>query len=95
MAKGTAIVNFGAAPGSGYAITTVPAQANIATDSLVEAWIGIGSTADHNADEHIAVKLIMNVTTANIVVGSSFDIVAIASGFLTGQFEINWAGDWT
>lgn len=51
--KGITSVNFGAVPGTAEAVVTVSAPGLVAT-SLVEAWFNLKTTADHDADEHLA-----------------------------------------
>lgn len=55
-AQGTAILDFGAFPGSNVAITDVVATGVIAT-SAIEAWIRPVTSADHSDADHIAAAM--------------------------------------
>lgn len=72
MATGTAVLDFGAFPGSSHASVAVTGQAAIVAGSLVEAWIRAEATADHTADEHMMETL--KVFAADIVGGTGFTI---------------------
>ena len=71
-AQGTATLDFGAFPGQSDASVAVTGQANIASGSLVEAWIHPVATADHSADEHMLETL--KVFAGNISAGVGFTI---------------------
>jgi hypothetical protein len=55
-AQGTAVLDFGAFPGSNVAYTDVAAPGIIAT-SAVEAWIRPEATADHTDTDHVAANM--------------------------------------
>jgi hypothetical protein len=55
-AQGTATLDFGAFPGSSVTSVDVVATGVIST-SAVEAWIRPVATADHTAEDHVAVPL--------------------------------------
>lgn len=55
-AQGTATLNFGAFPGSSVTTVDVAAPGVIST-SAVEAWIRPVSTADHTAEDHMAIPM--------------------------------------
>ena len=79
-AKGTAIVNFGAFPGSSDTSVTITGQASIAAGSVVIAQIYPFATADHSADEHFAETIF--VTAGNVISGTGFTIYARNSNML-------------
>jgi hypothetical protein len=55
-AQGTAILDFGAFPGS--SVTTVDVAATgVVSTSAVEAWISPVASADHTAEDHMAAPL--------------------------------------
>ena len=56
-AQGTAILDFGAFPGSAEATVDVAGQTGFVAGSLVEAFVYPVDTADHSADEHIIESL--------------------------------------
>lgn len=76
---GTAILNFGAFPGSSDTSVAVTGQAGIVSGSIVEAWIRPVDTADHSADEHMVETI--KVFAGNISAGVGFTIY----GFDTNQ----------
>jgi len=76
---GTAILDFGAFPGSSHASVAVTGQAAIVAGSIVKAWIRPVATADHTADEHMVETL--KVFAADIVAGTGFTI----HGFNTSE----------
>lgn len=80
-AQGTAILNFGAFPGSSDTSVSVTGQTAIVAGSLVEAWIRPVLTTDHSADEHMLETL--KVFAGNIVSGTGFTIY----GFNTSQIN--------
>lgn len=86
---GTAILNFGSAPGTNYVTTTVTGQSAIVSGSNVEAFMmGNDFTSDHNVIEHQLVP--MTIRCGNIVGGSGFDISVASEYRLTGTFNIRW-----
>lgn len=90
-AQGTAVVDFGAFPGSGSTTVAVAGQGSILTSSAVEAWIRPqDATAAHSADEHIveSIKIVAGV----IVAATGFTIYAecIDGGRLYGTYNVNW-----
>jgi hypothetical protein len=50
--SGSAILNFGAFPGSVETTVDVTGQAGLTSASKVEAWVLPVATADHTVDEH-------------------------------------------
>lgn len=72
-ASGTAIVDFGAFPGTDQAQVVVSAP-GIAANSLVEAWILPLQTTDHSPDEHQVETLTVKADQASIVPNTSFVI---------------------
>lgn len=86
--KGTAILNFGSAPGTNMVITTVTGEAGILSGSAADAFIMANSTATHNSYEHSIVPIILRC--GNIIPGIGFDIIATSELRLTGTFLVNW-----
>lgn len=97
--SGTALLDFGAAPGVSDTTFAVVGQAGILSGSLVEAWVLPAATADHTADEHWAEELM--VFAGNITAGVGFTIygvhrpayTAVESGVGTvvyGKWNIGW-----
>jgi hypothetical protein len=75
--------------GSNEGKVTVTGIASIDANSSVEVFImGNDSTTDHNAIEHEIIDL--KLTVENIVPGTGFDIVAISSQRLDGDFKVHY-----
>lgn len=70
--KGSAIVDFGAFPGSADATVTVTGQTSILSGSVVMVQVRPDATADHSADEHLVTP--MRCIPKNIVAGTGFTI---------------------
>ena len=86
---GSAVLDFGSAPGTTMVTTTVTGQGSILIGSNVEAYVmGNDSTATHNAIEHQLVP--MTLRCGNIVAGTGFDIVASSEYRLSGTFAVRW-----
>jgi hypothetical protein len=85
--KGTAVINFGATPGTNI-ITTTVLDPNITTLSSVIVYMSGTGTASHNAAEHQVVPI--KFTTSNIVAGVSFDITSVSEWRLDGTFNVNY-----
>lgn len=96
MATGTVIIDFGT--GSQNASVTVTAQANILTTSKVQAEVMVSEAlGTHTEDAHLmmAMETRFAVPRSLIVANTSFTIKAFARQQLFGQYNINWAGDYT
>ena len=96
MTTGSAIVDFGAAPGTDLATVAVTGQGGILTTSKVEAWLDPAitpATADHTIDEHIMATAMTDVTASNIVAGTGFTINCVVrqgNGVMIGKFNVSW-----
>lgn len=86
--KGTATLDFGAAPGTNYIVTTVTGQTGILSGSVASAYLMAESTADHNTYEHSIVPIMLRC--GNVVASTGFDIIATSELRLTGTFTVNW-----
>jgi hypothetical protein len=90
-ATGTAIIDFGAAPGSQSASVTVAGQADIVAGSFVRAHIqATDSTATHNADEHLLLSRLVTVSCTAITAAASFTITAQSELTITGTISVRW-----
>jgi hypothetical protein len=91
---GSAIVNFGTAPGNTDASVFVPGQTNITSTSFCEAWIDGTLQAmappDHSIDEHAMFAAVAGVVCRNIVPGSGFTIEVAANMRVIGNFNLLW-----
>ena len=88
-AVGTAILDFGATPGS-RSDTVVSGQASIVSNSYVEAWLAADTSADHNAEEHALAASFVGVSCGAIIAGTGFTIFGRSSTTLTGQWSVRW-----
>ena len=90
-ATGTAVINFGALPGTSEAQVTVTGQTTISATSKVECFVmGDDSTSDHNASDHRWLPQFASFVCGTPVAGSGFTIYARAKESLTGQFALRW-----
>lgn len=92
-AQGSAVVNFGAAPGTDKASVAVTGQVAIGASSLCESWIDptIAPTTDHSVDEHIMGAAMIGVSCSAIVAGTGFTINAATQyGAMVGKFNVSW-----
>lgn len=87
-ATGTAVLNFGSAPGTNYVTTVVTGQAAIGTSSHVEAFLMADTTATHNEVEHLLAGI--KLTCGGIVAATGFTIYAFTDQRLTGTFNVHW-----
>lgn len=93
-AQGTAVLDFGAYPGTDKATIAVTGQTSIAGTSLVEPWIIPEATAIHAEDEVAMLThfVFVSVPTSTIVAGTGFTIVGVShDGFMWGTFKVGWA----
>ena len=88
---GTAALDFGSAPGTNIATTSITSQASITTSSYAEAFLMGDASTTHNAYEHMIVPIEIRCTQP--VAGSGFDIWASSDLRLTGKFNVRWV--WT
>lgn len=72
-ATGTAIVNFGAFPGSQDTSVFVP-ETSVTSGSVIQAWLMAGTTADHNSEEHMLETI--TVVPGEPIAGTGFIVYA-------------------
>jgi len=87
-ATGTAVLNFGATPGTNYVTAVVTGQAAIGTSSHVEAFLMGSTTATHNPLEHLLSAI--RLTCGDIIAATGFTIHAHTELRLTGTFSVHW-----
>ena len=89
-AQGTTTLDFGAFPGKAQTTRTITGQAGINASSLIEAWVGYGTTADHSEDEHAIEDFFVSIES--VVIGAGFDIWLWPKvGRCYGLYNISWA----
>ena len=93
MPTGTTTVDFGSgAPQANDTLKTVAitGQGAIVAGSLVEGWVRVAASSDHNIDEHSIENL--TVTAGNIVAGTGFTLyITCTEGKTYGVWNLNWA----
>lgn len=93
---GSAVLNFGAFPGTDVASIAVVGQAGIIATSLVDAQLNISATSDHSEDEHAMLKgsqaIEVAVRRSSIVAGSGFMITGMCQdkSLMWGLINIDW-----
>jgi hypothetical protein len=87
--RGTAVLNFGATPGTNRVTTVVTGQSGILSTSVPTAFLTYASTATHNAEEHAIVP--MKLVCGSIIAGTGFTIYATTDWRLDGTFAVSWA----
>ena len=88
-ATGTAILNFGAAPGADNTLVAV-SDVNVQAGSNIEAWFMYDSTSDHTANDHAYAATLMTLLCGTVTVGVGFNIYAVASQFMQGTYQVRW-----
>ncbi len=88
-AQGTAVLDFGVAPGTNSEANVTVASASIVSGSLVEAWMRHEATADHTLDEVRFENV--KILAGSIVAGVGFTIYGeVLKGRAWGRFNIDW-----
>ena len=91
MPVGTAIIDFGAWPGSNEASVLVPWDAAMFGTTKTEAFVMSGSsTLDHSVSDHQYLPVFTGFTCSIPVSDVGFYIYGRSSEQLTGTFELNW-----
>lgn len=94
-AQGTAVVDFGAFPGTDVATVAVTGQSALLAGSRVDAWLVADVTAEHSEDEHSMLKDVVEVTVArsSMVAGTGFTIRATCNdkSRMWGRLNVDWA----
>lgn len=91
MAIGTAIIDFGAFPGSNEASVVVTGETAILITSNVDAFVmGDDTTSDHTANDHRYFDLFVGLTCGTPTAATGFTIYARSTEKFTGTFQIRW-----
>jgi hypothetical protein len=89
---GTALLDFGAAPGGNVATTIVTGQSGITSAARVNVWFQGGATADHNTTEHSLIfPSRIGLSAGEIIEDAGFTITAETELRLTGSVQVRWA----
>ena len=90
-AQGTAIINFGAFPGSNEAFIEVLDQATIGVGSKAESFVmADDATSDHTASDHRYFAALVGLTCGTPIDGVGFTIYARSTEKLQGTFALRW-----
>lgn len=89
---GSAIIDFGAHPGSNEASVVVDAASDsIAATSKVDAFImGDDTTNDHTAKDHRYLASMVGITCGTPVAATGFTIYVTSQHKLTGTYQLHW-----
>lgn len=91
ITSGTAVIDFGAFPGSNEASIAVTGQTSILAGSEVDARIAATATGDHTANDHAYAAAMVGVSVGSIVAGTGFTIFGRSVEKMQGTFNIQWA----
>lgn len=90
-ATGTAVIDFGAWPGSTQASVSVTGQTNILATSKVSAFLmADDTTSDHTAEDHRFIGVLLTLTCGTPTAGTGFTIYANSLHDLTGTYSVRW-----
>jgi hypothetical protein len=89
--KGTAVLDFGAFPGSNEASVAVTGEAAILGTSLADAWVRAEATSDHTVNDHAYVAALAAITCGVPSAGTGFTIYGRSTEKLSGTFNLDWA----
>ena len=87
---GSAVVNFGAFPGSNEASVAVTGQDDIAADAFCEAWVVAVATSDHTVSDHAYTANLTRPACGAATAGVGFTIYCYSPEKLQGTYNINW-----
>lgn len=90
MAIGTAVIDFGAYPGSNEASVAVTGQSSIQATSKVESWLMAEASADHTINDATYAAMLIAVTCGIPTTGTGFTIYARCAEKMQGTFNVRW-----
>lgn len=90
-ATGTAIINFGAYPGSNEASAAVTGQAEITEAAKAEAFfMADDTTPDHTAADHRWAPVFISLSCGAATAATGFTIHARSTQKMQGQWAVRW-----
>ena len=90
-ATGTAVIDFGAFPGSNEASIAVTGQGTISATSKVEAYVmGDDTSGTHTANDHRYFAALVGLTCGTPTAATGFTIYGRSTEKLTGTFALRW-----
>ena len=87
---GSAIVDFGAFPGSNEASIAVIGQDDIAAGAFCEAWVNAKATTDHTVSDHTYAAWLFHPSCSAATAGTGFTIYCTSPEKMQGTFNLNW-----
>lgn len=90
MAVGSAVIDFGAYPGSNEASVTITGQAAILSTNSVEAWLMAEAQGTHTVNDAAYAALLTSVSCGVPTNATGFTIYARSTEKLQGQFKVRW-----
>jgi hypothetical protein len=92
--QGTAILDYGASPGSNEAFIVVTGIPTISSTSKAEAYfMGDDTTIDHTAVDHRYTAALVGLTCGTPVTGVGFTIYGYTPQKLERTYQVRWV--WT
>lgn len=89
--QGSAILDFGTAPGSSEASIAVTGLSTISSTSKAEAFImGDDTTTDHTSLDHRYLPAFIGLTCGTPIAGTGFTIYARSIDQLQGTFAVRY-----
>lgn len=88
---GTAVVDFGAFPGTCEVTVNISGQSGILAGSSVDAWLVATPTGDHTALDHAWAKAFIAVSAGPPTAAVGFPVYFRVPFTLTGTFTFEWA----
>lgn len=90
-ATGTAVIDFGAFPGSNEASVAVTGQADILATSKADSFVMADDTsADHSASDHRYFEAFASLSCGTPTSATGFTIHARSTEKLSGQWTLRW-----
>lgn len=90
MATGSAVIDFGAFPGSNEASVVVTGQSAIQTTSHAEAWMMAEASTDHTDNDASYAALFIALSCGIPTAGTGFTIYARSTERQQGTFQVRW-----
>ena len=89
--QGTAVLDFGAFPGSNEASVVVTGQASISATSKAEAYVMADDTSGtHTASDHRYFAALVGLTCGTPTAATGFTIHGRSTEKLQGTFALRW-----
>lgn len=89
--QGTAVINFGAFPGSNETSVSVTGQTAISSTSNAEAYMmGDDTTSDHTSSDHRYANSFISLTCSTPTAGTGFTIYGTCLDTMEGTFQVRW-----